>query len=491
MTDFGSLVRAHGKTQLEIKNRYPLPTEKTRVSYSIDAFMFTPAQLGINDERFSVDQFFSDVKSHTRFSISYVPLARLVDPGCSISPLTRIRNYLDTATFSADMSEHRVLYELRTLANLFSAEMKATYRLLSDIASAGISQHLVKKTEKFLDEASVFLQQFREFHSRFMEPSINSRIRTAMRWSDESISLSAEKMLFYLHRVFDGHKIQSVIENMMKAENQHRREMKYPSVLKNKNDSEIERILYRESILKKWAQTVLYMSSEETGTNRKIGHILAGVAAAAAMTFAIVATFFAERLFASYSIPWAMIIVVSYMLKDRIKEILRGILLRIMPRFISDRTEKLVDQILQKNVGKTKSMVRLVQLKETPHSVQAVRNAGANPFQTILPPENIIHFRKDITIKSGKLMKEHSRIEAVTEIIRVKMDRFLEEMDDAKKLLRTWKDGRLSAVKGKRVYHINLVLRLVSSEEDEEQVSRYRLVVNRQGIQRIEEVVSR
>ena len=489
MIEFGSLVRAHGKTQLEIKNRYPLPADKKRVLYSIDAFMFTPAQLRIDNERFSVDHFFADVKSHTRFSISYVPLARLVDPNCSISPLIRIRNYLETVTLATDINEHRVLYELRTLANLFSAEMKATYRLLSDIASVEISQHLVRKTEKFLEEATIFLQQFREFHSRFMEPSICAQLRTAMRWSDESISLSAEKMLFYLHRIFSGNKIQSRIEDMMKAENRHRREMRYPSVLKNKDDSEVEGILYRESILKKWAQTVLYMSSEETGTNRKIGHILAGIAAAAAMTFAIVATFFAEQLFASYSIPWAMIIVVSYMLKDRIKEILRGILLRVMPRFISDRTEKLVDQIIQQNVGKTKSMVRLAQLRETPHSVQAVRNAGANPFRTILPPENIIHFRKDITIHSGKLMKEHSRIEAVTEIIRIKMDRFLEEMDDAKKFLRTWKDGKVSTVKGRRVYHINLVLRLLSSE-DEEQVSRYRLIVNKQGIQRIEEVTS-
>lgn len=490
MVEFGSLVRAHGKTQLEIKNRYPLPTEKKRVFYTIEAFLFTPAQLGINNERFGVDKFFSDFKSHTRFSISYVPLARLVDPGCSISPLIRIRNYLDKVTLSTDLNEHRILYELRTLANLFSAEMKATYRLLNDIASSGISQHLIRKSEKFMDEAAVFLQQFREFHFRFMEPSISSQLRTAMRWSDESISLSAEKMLFYLQRIFTGHKIQSRIEGMMKAEIQHRREMKYPSVLKSKEDSEVERILYRESILKKWAQTVLYMSSEETGTNRKIGHILAGFAAAAAMTFAIVATFFAERLFASYSIPWAMIIVVSYMLKDRIKEILRGILLRVMPRFISDRTEKLVDQIIQKNVGKTKSMVRFVHLRETPQTVQVIRNAGDNPFRTILPPENIIHFRKDIAINSRKLMMEHSRIEAVSEIIRVKMDRFLEEMDDAKKLLRTWKDGKVSTVKGRRVYHINLVLRL-SSSEDEEQLSRYRLVVNKQGFQRIEEVSSR
>jgi hypothetical protein len=251
-------------------------------------------------------------------------------------------------------------------------------------------------------------------------------------------------------------------------------------------ESEVERILYREGILKKWAQTVLYMSSEETGTNRNIGHILAGIAAAAAMTFAVVATFFAERLFASYSIPWAMIIVFSYILKDRIKEILRGILVRIMPRFIADRTDKLVDRIADKNVGKTKSMVRLVHPWETPKSVQASRNAGTNPFRSILPAENVIHFRKEINIDSRQLMKEHTRVEAVSEIVRIKLDRFLEEMDDSKKLLRTWRKGEMVAVKGRRVYHINLILRL--SSYGEETLSRYRLIMNKQGILRIEEV---
>ncbi len=471
-----------------MKNRYPIPGDKKKVSYTIETYMFSPAQLGMNTEHFSVDSFFSDVKSHTRFSISYVPLARLVDPRCSISPLIRIRTYLDNAALTTDLNEQRVLYELRTLANLFSAEMKATYRLLKDISGSGISQPLIRKAEQFLDEAADFLGQFREFHSRFMEPSISGRLRTAMRWSDESISLSAEKMLYYLYRLFPDHPIRKRIGSMMQSEIRHRSEMKYPSVLSTAEESEIERILYRESILKKWAQTVLYMSSEETGTNRKIGHILAGVAAATAMTFAVAATFFAERLFASYSIPWAMIIVVSYILKDRIKEILRGILVRIMPRFIADRTDKLVDQIADKNVGKTKSMVRLVRPWETPKSVQAIRNAGTNPFRSILPAENVIHFRKEINIDSRQLMKEHTRVEAVSEIVRIKLDRFLEEMDDSKKLLRTWRDGDTAAVKGRRVYHMNLILRL--SSHGEESLSRYRLILTKQGILRIEEVTA-
>ncbi|ADK83044.1 hypothetical protein [Sediminispirochaeta smaragdinae] len=487
MTEYKSSIRAHGKTQLELKNRYPLDPKENRAFYTLETYMFTPAQLGITAKRYGVDHFFSDVKSHTRFSISYIPLSRLMDPDCAISPIARIGKFLDKANLSSDIDENRILYELRTLANLFSAEMKATHRLLSGIAKEGTNPTIITKIELFLKETETFLHVFRALHARFMEPSITERLRTALRWTDESISLSAEKMLFYLHGMLRQEALVEKITVLMEHEQYYRKEMGYPSVITNGTEVEVEGMLYRESILKKWSQTVLYMSSEETGTNRKIGHMLAAVAAATAMVFSVVATFFANNLFPSYSVPWAFIVVVSYMLKDRIKEILRGILVKIMPRFIADRTERLVDRAVDRHVGKTRSMVRIISPEELPQNVRTVRQAGSNPFRSILPPENVIHFRKEVVIDSRKLLREHSRVEAITEIIRLKLDRFQEEMDASKKLLRTWYGGEAQAIKGKRVYHINLIL-VLSSKGEEEQLFRYRLILTHQGIQRIEEV---
>jgi hypothetical protein len=80
----------------------------------------------------------------------------------------------------------------------------------------------------------------------------------------------------------------------------------------------------------------MYMSSEQSRSVSRVGHVIAGVAAAVAMSFAVIATFLAGRLFAAYSIPWALLIVVSYIFKDRIKEVLRSILIRLVPRLIAD-----------------------------------------------------------------------------------------------------------------------------------------------------------
>jgi len=366
--------------------------------------------------------------------------------------------------------------------------MKATLSLLRRLSGEGSKEALEEKGRVYLQEIRAFLEEFRKLHPRFIDPAISDKMRTALNWTDEAISLSTEKVLFLIRPIFTEDEIIREIDALIKSEKSYRKKTGYPSFLEEENGQEVERILYRESILKKWSQTVLYMSSEETKTRKSVGHIVAGAAAAIAMSFAVLATFFAESLFASYSVPWALVIVVSYILKDRIKEILRSILVRIMPRIISDRSERLIDQARQKPVGKTKSMVRLIQPTEAPDRVRDLRKSGSNPFRSILPEETVIHFLKDVSINNRKLFAEHTRVEAITEIIRIKMDRFLEEMDASKKYLHTWLDGEARAIKGKRVYHINLILSLSGKGRDEK-LFRYRLVVNHQGIQRIENLI--
>lgn len=487
MREYRSSVRAHGKSQLEIKNRYPLQKSRKPSFYTLQAWFYLPAQLGIREPRYGVDDFFNDVKSQTRFSISYISLKRLIDPDCTVSPLYRINSLLSRPSLSIDVEAPRILYELRTLATIYSTEMKATWRLLYRLSGEGARQALEEKALAYIGEIRAFLKEFRKLHPRFIDPAISDKLRAGLRWTDEAISLSTDKILFLIRSIFPDQEILQDIDSLMEQEKMYRKRTGYPAFLEEEDPREVERILYRQSILKKWSQTVLYMSREETKTRKSVGHIIAGTAAAIAMSFAVVATFFAETLFASYSVPWALVIVVSYILKDRLKEILRSILVKVMPRLISDRSERLIDQATQKGVGKTRSMVRFIRPFEAPDRVRNLRKSGSNPFRSILPEESVIHFRKDVSLDNRSLFKEHTRIEAITEIIRIKMDHFLEEMDASKKYLYTWLDGEAKAVKGKRVYHINLILSL-SGKGREEKLFRYRLVVNHQGLQRIEDI---
>ena len=131
----------------------------------------------------------------------------------------------------------------------------------------------------------------------------------------------------------------------------HGLEMGYLSPAPDSGEREMEQRIYREGVLKKWAQSVLYLTHEESPAGRNLNHVVAGIAAAVAMSFAIVSTVAAERFFPGRGLPWAVVLVVAYIFKDRIKESLRGILIRTFPSLVIDHRVRLTDRINGSRAG--------------------------------------------------------------------------------------------------------------------------------------------
>lgn len=489
--EFQTDVRYHGQKHLELKNHYPLTSSKTD-RYMLDAWIYTPTSLGINKKGYNVKHFLSDVKCLTRFSASFISLSRLIDPECDISPLARIRKELTGASLSKDIRTKRLLYELRSLANIYSSETSASESIITEAVKNG-RMTLVKDTIKQnLKDIKAFLEHWRDLYSLFLMPTVKPSLREAYAWTDESISLTTEHVLFELHRQIEPDdedpSLIKRIRKLMDGELTHRHTMGYHTISPETTEIETERRIYRESTLKKWGQSALYLSQEESGTGRRMGHILAGVAAAAAMTFAVIATILAERFFPGRSLPWALVIIVAYIFKDRIKEILRNILNHTMPGLITDERIRLVDQATGRKVGRVKTRVRFLKAGYAPLDVERLRMAGGIPFRQLLPEEDLIHFRREIIIHNKRLRDSHTRLESLSDIIRFKLDHILDNMDDPKKTMPTFATGEPMEISGNRVYHINLIVCLSRKSGIISHNTRYRLVVNRNGIVRIKPI---
>jgi hypothetical protein len=102
--------------------------------------------------------------------------------------------------------------------------------------------------------------------------------------------------------------------------------------------------------------------------------------------------------------------------------------------------------------------------------------------------EKVIHYIKDISLYSRRFLSHHTRKNGITDILRFNLRNFLLKMDEPEMILSCLKEGRSVAVSGIRVYHVNMVLRYTS--ESETRYERIRLVLNRDGIRRIETVSS-
>lgn len=492
MRDFSCLVRTHDKHHLELKTNLPIP-EKGKGRYDLSFYFFSPAQLHMDKETVGVKKVLSSVQTYTRLSSPVLPLAGLVDEKNSLSPLNRINGLLTDFNRGIPLDSEAVIYEFQTLVNAFRSEIKGFVDLLEQLV-VDEHQHIslyrvrIRSTVK---EATKVLSAARELFPLLVNPSIPERVRTALEWADEAMSLIAERNLVRLYsmctvddslcNVLD--EITSFVEN----ENSYRTEQQYTSAPNNTDEHLEETIAYRASMLKKWAQSAMYMKRVVSRIPSQVNHILAGMAAALAMAFAVTATIYAETVYVKNSLPWAMILIISYVFKDRIKEVLREVFGRLLPRLLADRILKLYDPATGKIAAKAEVIVDFGLDKDQSEPIRKARNVGNNPFSAVLPPQNVLHYNRFVTLKSRVLRENHTRLESLTEVTRVRIDDWLREMDDPEEIQNKIINGKRVRVSGNRVYHVHLIATLREKRKHSEpRIFHYCLVMNRSGLLRIE-----
>ncbi len=493
MDGYSCDVRAHGTHQIEIKTRYPI-SAKRNLKYDLDLYFFSPGQLQVDERRYGVKNFFEDLKANTRYTTPGIPLRRLIDQSFELSPLNRINRILDGIGTGGTFKPEKLLYEIRTLVNIYKAELRDTRHVIQrEVSAAYDPEVLLARIMEHIALIDAFISRLRATMSRFIDPHIPQQLRIAMEWADESMSIATEVERLKLFQAVEPRNDLKTASDRLRPsldkEAAYRRKAGYRSVVDPSDQRKNEDLLYRESILKKWSQSAMYMSSEQSRSVSRVGHVIAGVAAAVAMSFAVVATFLAGRLFASFSVPWALVIVLSYIFKDRIKEVLRSILIRLVPRLFADDAGVLTDPAADRKVGRTRSSVMFCKPRDVSSKILALRNLSQNPFRYILPEEDVIHYRRRIRINGKILQMNHQRLESITEILRLKLDSWMEEMDNPENYLTYFDDDRIKKVVAARVYHANIIIALTDGIDVN--YYRFRLILTRNGLMRVETVTSR
>jgi deoxyxylulose-5-phosphate synthase len=79
-------------------------------------------------------------------------------------------------------------------------------------------------------------------------------------------------------------------------------------------------------------------------------------------------------------------------------------------------------------------------------------------------------------------------IEGINSIMRFDISKFLHKMDNSRKDIFILKKNTYKEIYGERVYHINLVIKYITYKDTV--FKKFRIVLNRNGIKRIEEVFS-
>ncbi|MBB6482120.1 hypothetical protein [Spirochaeta isovalerica] len=483
LSDLNCSVRQHSHKQIELKLTYPLKSKKLS-AYRLDCYFFFPPQLHITEKRISHLDFLNSMQINTRFSSPLIPLEKVLDPDFDLSPLTRLETLLESVGGERRGFEKSVIYELQTLCNLYRAETRNFVDLIRrEIRKDNLSEIYRERVLDMLTTVDAFLHRFRSLHARFLDPHINETLREALRWADESISIITEKSFISLHGYCDPESDipqRKMIEDLLAGEEKYRQSMNY-EYLYNENQPHCgEKMAYRDSMLKKWSQSAMYMNSQYSRTPNRIGHLIAGTAAGLAMFFAVTAAIVADKVSPENSSLWILVMVISYIMKDRIKEVLRKVFGNLLPGLTTDQQINLFDPALKTLAGRSSGMVEFTEPVRLPGDILDIRFARDNPFRKIIPPNTVIHYRKIMKIRGNALRSNHTRLESLTEIIRFQVDSWLKEMDDPKETLYRLEKGKMKKIQGTRVYRIHMVIKL------DGELSHKVLVLKKSGLVRIE-----
>ncbi|HGY57415.1 MAG TPA: hypothetical protein ENK44_17035 [Caldithrix abyssi] len=482
-------VKVHDKYQLEIKLTHQFEENRRVSSYKVNFFLFIPNSLDINYSTYKKKDFYSDIQNYIRFKTPVYLINQIYEG--NNSPYAKLRK---ACTNLVELPDKKTVAEYEYHLKMFSSITKSALRdYVVFIGAKTNPSEIVELTETFKDQVEDLCRHFRQLKTIINVPTVEKNIYAILLYGDEYLSLLIEKYTFklleFLKRIKTEQSDRAAerLLALIRSEINYRSQNGYESVPQDNSDN--ESVIFRFSVLKKYLESVLFIDTAKEPEGQFVKQLLISLAAGLAMLFATAVAFWGHSVYGSYTMPIFITLIVSYMLKDRIKELMRIFFTRKISRRLYDQRIKILSG--NKKIGVFKEAFDFVKKKNLPQAIVQLRNLGrSKEFDSKFSRESVICYRKKIALYKNLYTTNYHdyQINGINDILRLNVSPFLKKMDNPDKPLYILQDKGYKKTRAQRVYHINLVIKYIF--EEDEHLVRYRLVLNRRGIKRIEKIPS-
>jgi hypothetical protein len=478
--------KVHDNFSIEFKESFVVRQKEKDNNFAVNTWLFVPNSLDINPQTYGKDQFYRDVKSNVRL-ITPVFILRDIVEGKAV-PL----NYLQDAMIAMASSPTKSnISEYEYQIKMFCAIVKSSLRdEVFHILSICKNDDVIFLSEEYLKNARQIVESYKNLRQIINVPTVVSEIREYFTFGDEYLghiaSLYTFRIIKRLDKIASDSAIRSQLVEFVKENEAYKESMGYPIVRKEDNSNN-RNLVFRHGILKKYIESDLFIKLNKKKDGIAIEQLLYSIAAGVAMIFATVVAFSVQRTFGTLSIPLFFALVISYMLKDRIKELMRYYFAHKLGRKYFDN--KAIVNIKDQEVGWIKEGVDFITDRKTLKEVLEIRNRT-----TLLQAENrifdekIILYRKLVYINSQKLKANNIYdISGINDILRLHVNRFTQKMDNPDQPLNIInKEGKIEEVISQKTYYLNIVMQV--KYEDKTEYKRFRIVLSRNGILEVQEL---
>jgi hypothetical protein len=377
---------------------------------------------------------------------------------------------------------------------MFSAIFKSAIRdQLAYIYNAAQVEDKEKLVIDFLRDAADILEKYRNLSSIIKTPTVSQVVYNYYLFGDEFMTNLTEKELFGLINKFnhlnesDLHRnILPLILVALEKEKKHKIEQNYMQV-ETKSLNKNSDLIFRLGDLKKYIESDLFLNAKKKRDGVVAEQVYFSIAAGLSMVFATAVAFSFQMQYGNFTMPFFVALVVSYMLKDRIKELMRYYFAqKISPKYYDNKT---TISVKEKEIGISKEGFDFIAEENVPRDIIRVRNRiPLIEADNRNAKEKVILFRKTVLIDRQKLDKSTNyNIDGVVEIVRLNMLSFMRKTDNPEVPLFVLNENHTAEkIMGVKNYYLNIILQY--QDDDDEKFKRYRVGFNRDGINSIQEM---
>lgn len=503
----GPSISARDHSTVEIRSFFAdVGKTKKPTQYQVDTYWFFPRSFGVNKSTWGGHGFYRDSRVYMRLHSPTRRPMELADPNNPRSPLYLLARQLPLLVSGDPISGAGMV----SLARMLGAELAESFErlvepLLEKLEAGELSEDdalpIVRQLCRDALEVLDALRRLRHTAVAYRGVA-HPELVPSIAFSQDYVSASIADLLASMGLALrglrptpdaSGARAKALLElsRTLARVYADRRAHNYPMP----NDADGEYYNYRIGLVKKELQQSLYISTRDAGRDPYVANSAAMVAAGLAAVWATLAQI--PLVTGGINDPrrfWFIAAAVgAYILKDRIKDWVKMSLSKRWTNW--DRVSGLASQTeaaWQDSLTGTESeRVSWLTEDKLPKDVLAARHFNRSVKGTSAAFEEVLHHRQLIELAR----KQDSRMPSdygVQQILRLSLDHLLARLDETETSVRVF-DTEACRFERKalaRVYHLNVIVRVRSLEPAESALHRARVVLNRNGIVRIEKVAT-
>lgn len=486
-------IHLRDKWQIELKSEFVPNPKLKKNTFTQEFYLFVPNSLHINEETYPKSQFYRDRTNFIRYKTPEFTLQQINDKDNPKSPLTKLQNLL--TGHQCEEAHSEIEDELKLLGNIFRSSVRENVKKIVN---------LVRSNSPIEEEINDLCKEIRSLHETYITIQLSyinewkvDRLNSYFFYADEFISTTANYYLTGLlseirDRLPDvSPEATEPLCEILEEERQYRKKVLHEPSITDEDSVGNEFILYRSSLLNKFILDALLLSTRGATVKKQFGNLIGSISAGIAMLFFFVLFVYQGRVLIINSLPFILLTVFLYILKDRIKEMVRKGSFKRLSRWFYDYTTAIFSPDERQNLGKLNERISFLDEESLSEEIHKIRNREFHDIlETIKRPEQVIYYKKVLTLLNPNI-GEDIRRQALNLIFRYNIQYFLSKADNPTHDYLKVDPASFKFIRATlpKVYHLNIIMKNTFQDEDHNQVvelKKFRLIIDKNGIKRIE-----